>query len=89
MTEIGERLCDPAQMGERYKVLSIVDTRHRENEPPAGFVVAEKVTSPDMPPIYYHQQEVEEEPIVPPIAPPRAADFQRTLRFAEFDNPKK
>ena len=39
-----ERLLDPEQMGERYKVLAVVDAG--APEPPAGFVPGDRVPAP-------------------------------------------
>ena len=47
-----ERLCDPSEMGERYKVLAVVSQRtpnRAADEPPAGFVDDERtvIQAPD------------------------------------------
>ena len=41
-----ERLVDPEQMGQRYKVLGIVDGLGADGAPPAGFVAEDYVEPP-------------------------------------------
>ncbi|KAJ1447377.1 S-adenosyl-L-methionine-dependent methyltransferase [Pelagophyceae sp. CCMP2097] len=63
-----ERLCDPEQMGLRYKCLALVNA-DRRSEPPAGFVPGERASSVGGPPIKFPDTAPADEPDLPPVLP--------------------